>query len=544
MKKKLRLIAVDLTPVLPGGENGGAKIFVLELLRFLADMHPKTQFVLLTQSGSHEELATMDRVNMRRKMVIGAPFKTEILEHSLLKQVKKRGIRYFSARLNGFINRFWRPFSPKSNCIDSVSLLKGLGVDLLFCPFTAPTYYESDIPIVCTIYDLQYKTYPQFFSVKDVAHRDYTFIQAARRATKIAAISEYSRSSAIFHGNLDPSQVQTIHLRMAQRVVPSIENNSNILGGLGLTSQRYIIYPANFWKHKNHEMLLIAFSLACSEGLSDDIQLVCTGASCARQTWLKQAVRIMNLSERVIFPGYLSDADIATLMIYCSGIIFPSLYEGFGLPVIEAMAVGVPVACSNLTSLPEVADNAAILFDPRVPTQISKAIISLVEDQSLRLKLVKAGQQRVEEFFDSQRMATEYWDLFNNAVANIKYENSITGVHGDGWIGRNCKIVVAPSSCAQKLNIELRVPEWTPHKSVTVNSKKFSSLVIDRGHDGLLSLSIEASGETIEIQFDPIYVPAHFGMGEDLRELSLRMQKCVVIDVNGREDVLFLGKVK
>jgi glycosyltransferase involved in cell wall biosynthesis len=205
---------------------------------------------------------------------------------------------------------------------------------------------------------------------------------------------------------------------MAQRIAPSIENDKAVLGRLNLTPQRYLIYPANFWKHKNHEMLLTAFGMACHEGLAADIQLVCTGAPGARQEWLMSTTRTMNLSDRVIFPGYLPNAELAALMANCTGMVFPSLYEGFGLPVIEAMASGVPVACSNTTSLPEVAADAAILFDPCVPTQIAQAMISLVENEALRAPLIQAGLQRAAEFSDSGRMAREYWELFQHALAS------------------------------------------------------------------------------------------------------------------------------
>jgi glycosyltransferase involved in cell wall biosynthesis len=119
----------------------------------------------------------------------------------------------------------------------------------------------------------------------------------------------------------------------------------------------------------------------------------------------------------ILFPGYLPNAELAALIANCTGVIFPSLFEGFGLPIIEAMAAGVPVACSNITSLPEVAAEAAILFDPRVPTQIVQAMIALVEDETLRAQLIQAGLQRAAEFSDSGRMAREYWQLFQHALA-------------------------------------------------------------------------------------------------------------------------------
>ena len=91
----------------------------------------------------------------------------------------------------------------------------------------------------------------------------------------------------------------------------------------------------------------------------------------------------MVLENHVLFPGYLANAELLALVTNSAGVIFPSLYEGFGLPVVEAMATGVPVACSNVTSLPEVAGDAAILFDPRVPEDIAHAMISLAQDKEL-----------------------------------------------------------------------------------------------------------------------------------------------------------------
>lgn len=287
--------------------------------------------------------------------------------------------------------------------------------DLLFCPFTAPTYAEQGVPTVCTIHDLQYKTYPEFFSEEEVIHRDATFIEACRRATALSAVSDYSRKSVIANGNLDPERIRTIYNRLALRISQEKGASSNVLEKLGLVPQRYLIYPANFWKHKNHEMLFTAFGLACKEGLDPDIKLVCTGAPGERQAWLGEAARAMNLENRILFPGYLSNTTLSELMSNSKGLVFPSLYEGFGIPVVEAMAAGIPVACSNTTSLPEVVGDAALLFDPRSPDQISRAIKSLVDDMELRDRLIRKGYLRSEKFSDLDRMAREYWELFEYA---------------------------------------------------------------------------------------------------------------------------------
>lgn len=545
MNRLLRTIAVDLTPVLPGGENGGAKIFAIELVRRLADMAPQTQFVLLTHARSHQELAALDRRNMRRLMVVGPA-----VAHSFrpwLLGLESRVLAHLPARLRSAVSRLRHSPNAAPKRSGSGALLRDMGADLLFCPFTAPTYFEPGIPTVCTIYDLQYRAYPAFFAAEDVAHRDRTFMDACRRATALAAISDHSRDSAITHGGLDPACIRTIHLRMAQRIAKGADDDKGILDRLGLTPRRYLIYPANFWKHKNHEMLLTAFGMACHNGLAPDIKLVCTGAPGARQQWLTSAARAMNLGDRIIFAGFLPDAELATLMTHCNGLVFPSLYEGFGLPVIEAMAVGVPVACSNTTSLPEVATDAAILFDPRIPAQIAQAIVSLVGDTALRTQLIQGGYQRATEFSDMARMADEYWDLFQYALATFNYKNLLTGVHSDTWAGPWLSIQTAPATNVRSLELEFFAPPFLPRSILTIQACHDGKphgipLEIARGTSALLSLPAESAGGCYEIRISPTFIPARSGIGPDERELSAQLRRCCILSSDGECIELFPGQ--
>jgi glycosyltransferase involved in cell wall biosynthesis len=405
-----KTVAVDLTPVLPGGENGGAKVFVLELIQMLAEMKPETMFILLTRESSHQELSFLDRTNVRRVTVLyeGIKIKSTLSPGlriiSWSKRTARRWKKSVIKRLKGK-----KPLSGKK--------LRDLNVDLLYCPFTSLHLAEPGIPAVCTIHDLQYKTYPEFFTREDAAHRDRVFMEACRRATALTAVSEYSRESAIAHGNLDPSRIRTIYHRLARRISPKGVENTQLLDNLGLSANKYLLYPANFWKHKNHEMLLAAFGIACSEGLEPEIKLVCTGASTERQQLLIGKTRTMGLEDRVLFPGYLPNDELAQLLSNCSGMIFPSLYEGFGLPVIEAMAAGVPVACSNTRSLPEVAFGAALLFDPENPEQIAWAMLFLAGKEPLREQLIEEGLHRASTFSNQEQMAREYWELFEDALS-------------------------------------------------------------------------------------------------------------------------------
>ncbi|MFH1341673.1 MAG: hypothetical protein ABIL01_10775, partial [Pseudomonadota bacterium] len=198
-RHQLRIIAVDLTPVLPGGENGGAKVFVLELLRRLAELAPQTQFVLLTQASAHEELASLDRPNVRRLMILGQA--TPNNERSRAELFLSRLFRHLPVRWQSIAGKVGHTILSASKRSESTNLLRSLNADLLFCPFTAPTYSEPTTPAVSVIYDLQYKAYPEFFTPEEVIERGRTFVAACKRSAMLTAISDFSRREAIEQGD-------------------------------------------------------------------------------------------------------------------------------------------------------------------------------------------------------------------------------------------------------------------------------------------------------------------------------------------------------
>jgi glycosyltransferase involved in cell wall biosynthesis/SAM-dependent methyltransferase len=533
--QRLRTIAVDLTPVLPGGENGGLKYFALELVRELALRAPQTRFVLLTHARSHEELKALERNNVVCLKVLDP-----VAENSYAGRLRKASLlllRHLPGRLRQTAThvRFRVGSSIKRRA--SGSLLRQLSADLLFCPFTAPVYHDPAIPTVCTICDTQYMTYPEFFAPEDVAQRNRCFMEACHRATAIASISDYTRDAAIEHGGAEPERVHTIHLRLAQKA-PEAAEESAALRPFGLTRGRYLIYPANFWMHKNHEMLFTAFGMACRGRLPGDVKLVCTGANESRRAWLIRSAREMGLEARIVFPGFVPRHTLVALIANSSGLVFPSLYEGFGLPVLEAMAMGVPVACSDRAALPETASGSALLFDPRVPVQIADAMVKLVTDQTTRDHLVEAGRKRSLEFSDKARMAAEYWELFEWALANERNESSLSGAYADGWAGPGLRIQVGSSEGPRKLEVQFFAPEWLPLQKLTISTESSRSepeqrLEIARGSRQALSIPVDADSGSYQFTIAPTFVPAASGHGDDTRELSLMVEHCRLVGGDG-----------
>ncbi|MCX7114379.1 MAG: glycosyltransferase family 1 protein [Gammaproteobacteria bacterium] len=397
-------IAIDLTPILPGGENGGAKIFIIELIKHLSIQAPDIQFLLLTHERSHQELRILDNRNVKRMVVIEEQSPVLKLRLSTLTTLTQHYIRN--------MKKWW-----VGHQRTELNLMKLKNTQLLFCPFSAPTYHQDNIPTVCTIYDLQYQTYPDFFTQQEKQHRHQLFLDACSKSKKLITISDYTKKTVIQHGEVDPSRVQTVYMQMVQRTTNLAKKNHSLLKKLNLFSQRYLIYPANFWKHKNHQALFTAFAIAKEQQLDPTIKLVCTGTPNAHSQWLLDSIKAMKLDNNIVLTGYLSHTELASLLMQAKGMIFPSLYEGFGIPVIEAFAHQIPVACSNLSALPEAAQTAAIIFNPKNPADIAEAILQLARlSPDERLLSIESGKKRATDFSNPSKMANEYLTVFKELI--------------------------------------------------------------------------------------------------------------------------------
>jgi glycosyltransferase involved in cell wall biosynthesis len=205
---------------------------------------------------------------------------------------------------------------------------------------------------VTTLHDLLHLDRPELFSRPVRATRAVAYDRAARRADAVVVVSDFVRTRAIERLGLDPARAHTVpHGVDHGRFRPGVEQREPIL-----------VYPARPWPHKNHAKLFEAFSLLRAR--RPELRLVLTGGGHGRAP----------ASEGVEVPGLVPDDELATLYRRASCLVFPSLYEGFGLPLLEAMACGCPVAAAGTTAIPEVCGDAAVLFDPHDPEAIAAGV--------------------------------------------------------------------------------------------------------------------------------------------------------------------------
>ncbi len=417
--KSLRRIIVDLTPVRPGGESGGAKLLATELVQqFSRNVAPECEYILLTSGETHEELAWLDAGNVRRVCIIDERQPAQpARELSLRAAVHRIGQTLEGTLPRGVYSRIYRFYKARIKSPQTSDLLRGLDAELIFCPFTAPLYRIPGVPVVIVVHDLQYQAYPQFFTDEERYYTDYYFRQACRVAARLICVSEYTRQMVLASSKLPPERVLTIQSTLINRlelVAPELVRQ--VLAEYALRKDGYLLYPANFWQHKNHEALLTAFSVYLSSQPESDLKLVLSGAPGQRMDALSQMARQMGLAEKVIFPGFVLPQKLSALLQGCLALIFPSLYEGFGLPVLEAMAFDKAVLCGNLTSLPEVTESAAHLFDPRQPEEIAAAIERIQGDSDYRMELIARGRRRVSALPSPEAWAKAYFDVFRHVV--------------------------------------------------------------------------------------------------------------------------------
>jgi glycosyltransferase involved in cell wall biosynthesis len=208
-----------------------------------------------------------------------------------------------------------------------------------------------DRPSVVTLHDLQHLDLPQMFPRSERRFRSVAWHRSARGAQRVIVISEFVRERAIEKLGLEPERV---------RVIPSGLDHDELRPG---TAERepFLLYPARRWPHKNHTRLFAAFALVRRE--RPELRLVLTGGG-----------DFSDVPDGVEARGHVPRGEVVSLLQRASALVFPSLYEGFGLPPLEAMACGCPVASSNAAALPETVGDAARLFDPHDPPAIAEAI--------------------------------------------------------------------------------------------------------------------------------------------------------------------------
>jgi glycosyltransferase involved in cell wall biosynthesis len=271
---------------------------------------------------------------------------------------------------------------------------------------------------VVTVHDLIHLKFPQFFSSLQRAYASFVLRKAAREAGGVIAVSRTTKEDLVESFGIPADAVTVVYngIKPVFRKLEGANYRKLVRERVGLT-RPYLLFVGNIKPHKNIPTLLRA--LALTRQVHNDVCLAFAGGSCLESASLRALVRELRLTDAVKDLGHLPDADLLLAYNGASVLVLPSLYEGFGFPVLEAMACGTPVVASTGGSLPEVVGDAAILCDPTQPEEFSAAIISLLNDSRKSANLVRRGFTQAARFTWEQSAAGTL-DVYSKVIQQCR----------------------------------------------------------------------------------------------------------------------------
>jgi len=284
-----------------------------------------------------------------------------------------------------------------SPAVENLEFLHALDAEIAY---SFPGHIAADLlPLrnVVLVTDIQHEYHPEFFAPDQLQERRVLFADALRRADHVCAISGFTRRTLLERLGVPAQRVSVTPLAAGPgfRPGPDAEDQGR-LAALGV-DPGYLFFPGHSWPHKNHRAAVEALRLLRDRhGLR--ARLVCSGNPRQAQPALEAQVAAAGLENHVRFLGYCPPEDMPSLYRGATALVFPSLFEGFGMPVLEAMASGCPVVCGNRTSLPEVAGDAALLVDPEDHEALAEALRRVLTDADLRADLRARGLAHAARF--------------------------------------------------------------------------------------------------------------------------------------------------
>jgi len=285
------------------------------------------------------------------------------------------------------------------------------GFDVMHYPVTVPIP-RSDGPTVVTIHDAIHHVLPASLSHSHREYRRRVYDGAMRSATLVIAISHYLKASLVELAGLEPQRVEVVHYGVDHdRYRPAATGDDAALASLNLP-RRFLLYPANLWPHKNHDRLLDALASQSDRELG----LVLAGQTYGALPPLLERARALGLEQRVRHLGFIAADALPALYRRAHATIFPSVYENFGSPPLEAMACGCPVASSTRGSMSEIYGDAVLAFDPESVEAMAAAIEAICDDDSLRSSLRALGLRRAA-LFTWEAAAERHRDIYARAAA-------------------------------------------------------------------------------------------------------------------------------
>jgi glycosyltransferase involved in cell wall biosynthesis len=379
-------IAIDVRTVLPN--RSGVGNYVLHLIQNLRQVDPEPIYYFLAQKKNISLLGHLAHEQN--------PFLT-VFSHE-----------------NHPLSDFWEHFILPLR-------LKEKGIHVFHGPASLIPFRKDHCGLVVTVHDLVAFLFPETIPLKYGAYMRYLLRQAVKKADKIIAVSDHTKQDLIKILKVPMEKIVVIHEASSPIFHPEDRwaVQSQLKKSYGIT-KKFIYHLGNIEPRKNLIVLLEAFTLVCRE-LGDEYQLVVSGQKGWLTGSLSRFFKNYPVRDQVFFTGYVPVEHIPWFMNGAEVFVFPSLYEGFGLPVLEAMSCGTPVISSNRSSIPEIVGSAGVLIDPTNIRELADRIIELLKNADRRMRLSQLGLKQANQFswieaarqtLDVYRSVEKYEDRF------------------------------------------------------------------------------------------------------------------------------------
>lgn len=271
------------------------------------------------------------------------------------------------------------------------------GIDVIHSPIQYFPNLTFSVPMLSTLHDLQHIHFPDFFSKEELEKRAVLYRQSAVFAERIIVSFQHVKDDIVAHYGIPADKIDVCLWGVDRPQMPNEESVFAAQKRYGIKGP-YLFYSANTWRHKNHLGLIRAFDILRNK-IGIDISLVCTGQKLPDYfPVILEEVRKLGLENSVFFTGYIPEADVRALLKGAALAVVPTLYEAGSFPLIEAMALEVPVICSNVTSLPSTIGDDRFVFDPADADGFVGKMALMLKDETLRAENVANSKSRISSY--------------------------------------------------------------------------------------------------------------------------------------------------
>jgi glycosyltransferase involved in cell wall biosynthesis len=268
------------------------------------------------------------------------------------------------------------------------------------------------------VHDLNFLHYPENLNFRNRVYYNFFVPRFIRKSARIAVVSDYTRKDIIKSYNVNPEKIDIVYSGIKTNLEPLVTSEIYDIRREHTGGCPYFFFVGSLHPRKNLVRLMQAFDLF-KEQIPSDIKLVLAGNFMWKNDAIVDTYSQLKHKNEIIFTGHVSDQLLAKLYAAALCVTFVPVFEGFGLPIVEAFAAGVPLICSNVTSMPEIAGDAALLVDPFDVEKVKDAMVRIYNNEdNIRAKLVERGN-RQKELFSWQKTAEKLWQTIKQSIDGV-----------------------------------------------------------------------------------------------------------------------------